>query len=289
MPDEICKSGGATKPNGNCTSPGPDGAVVQCVGQWAKEKHDYLRRYIDATRAARSKYLVADGGRPAGGAAYIDIFAGPGRAHIRTTGEVIDGSPLIAAHHAEAPFTKLIFADLASENVNALKARLKGVSREAECFQGDCNLLIDEIVKQVPPYGLNIALIDPYGLRPLSFGTIAALARVRRMDFLIHFPTMDIKRNFEEAEPFITRFLGTDKWKDRVGKAQDAVDLIDVLREQLGQFGYTQDKLRSLPVENRQRAVLYHLVYATKDGLGNKVWQSIARTDAKGQKGFSFD
>lgn len=286
MSSEECIGGGATKTNGNCTNLGPDGIVVQCVGPWAKEKHDYLRRYIDATRAARNKYLVPDGDRPAGGAAYIDIFAGPGRARVRTTGEIIDGSPLIAAQHKDAPFTSLIFADLAEENVNALEARLGVASKHAALFQGDCNLMIDKIVKQVPPYGLNIALIDPYGLRPLSFETIAALANVKRMDLLIHFPTMDIKRNFTEAEPYITRFLGTDRWKERVEKAQDVVALIDVLREQLGQFGYTQDKLRSLPVENRQRAVLYHLVYATKDKLGGKIWQSIARTDAKGQRSF---
>lgn len=106
-----CRVGGETKSNGNCTNPGPDGLVVQCVGAWAKEKHDYVRRYIAATHAARRKYLVSKGRRPAGGAGYIELFAGPGGARIRSSDEIIDGSPLVAAKHSDAPFTKLIYAD----------------------------------------------------------------------------------------------------------------------------------------------------------------------------------
>jgi three-Cys-motif partner protein len=284
MSQEPCKEGGPTKQYGNCTNLGPDGLVAQCVGPWAKDKHDYLRRYIEATRATRSKYLTPAAAGVAGGAAFIDLFAGPGRSRVRTSGEIIDGSPLIAAQHAESPFTKLILVDLAEENITALEVRLNAISKSAELFHGDCNQVIDNIVKRVPTLGLNIALIDPYGLRPLSFETIAKLAAFKRMDLVMHFPTMDIKRNFATAETYITKYLGTDVWKHRVRSPQQVVSLIDVLREQLAQFGYMQDKVRSLPVENRQGAVLYHLVYATKDKLGNKIWDSIARISAKGQK-----
>ena len=57
-----------------------DGLPVLEVGPWSAEKHDYLRRYITATRAARARYLPPLG---RGGAAFIDLFAGPGRARIR--------------------------------------------------------------------------------------------------------------------------------------------------------------------------------------------------------------
>src|SRR5579884_2126049 len=67
---------------GNCTKgPADDGGVVQCVGPWAKEKHDYIRRYIDATREVREKYLRP--GWP--GACYIDLYAGPGLARVGET------------------------------------------------------------------------------------------------------------------------------------------------------------------------------------------------------------
>ena len=81
MGQDDCKSGGPTKPNYNCTIPDSDGRALQCVGPWAKEKHDYLGRYVDATRGPRAKYLESTPQRRAGGAAFIDLFAGPGQHH----------------------------------------------------------------------------------------------------------------------------------------------------------------------------------------------------------------
>lgn len=280
----ACRGGGPTKPNGNCTNPGPDGLVVQCVGVWAKEKHDYVRRYIEATHAARQKYLAPRG---RGGSAFIDLFAGPGSARIRSSGEIIDGSPLFAAKHSAAPFTRLICADKEPENIAALDARLKAVSRPADAFCGDCNDAIDDIVRCVPRYGLNLALVDPYALAPLSFETLRKLAAIKRMDLIVHFPTMDVKRNFKrnfaDAAAYITRFLGTDRWKSLVTGPRDAVKLIIVLYEQLAQFGYTQGHVRTAEIRTKGR-VLYHLVFATKAKLGDKIWQSILRTDVRGQR-----
>ena len=58
---------------------GDDGLPVDEVGSWAKEKHGLLCRYVDITRAVRSKWLTPNGA----GATYIDIFCGPGRAKIQ--------------------------------------------------------------------------------------------------------------------------------------------------------------------------------------------------------------
>jgi hypothetical protein len=78
-----CKDGGETLENGNCTNPGPDGLAVQCVGQWAADKYYYLRQYIAATKAVRGGFIAPKGN---GGAAFIDLFAGPGRVRVRDTG-----------------------------------------------------------------------------------------------------------------------------------------------------------------------------------------------------------
>ena len=165
---KSCPHGGETKDNGNCTVPGPDGLPVQCVGPWAEDKHDYVQRFIEASRGARTKYLTPKGRRPAGGAAYIELFAGPGMARVSATGDIIDGSPLVAAKHAEAPFTRLIFADKEQENIDALDARLTALSRRAQLFCGDSNKLIGELGCHVyrneptgPGFGDGPALTGP--------------------------------------------------------------------------------------------------------------------------------
>jgi hypothetical protein len=130
-----------------------DGLPVLDVGPWTAEKHDYLRRYIVATKAARARFLPPVG---SGGAAFIDLFAGPGRAQVRGHREIIDGSPLIAARHQDAPFTEILLCEMEPTSAAALRQRLTGNSR-VQVFEGDCNLEIDRLTAAVPPNRLNLA------------------------------------------------------------------------------------------------------------------------------------
>jgi three-Cys-motif partner protein len=83
------------------------GLLVEDVGPWAAEKLKIVTDYIQASSAARRAYLGS-------GAAYIDVFCGPGRSKIRTTGEFIDGSPIAAYKKAQGslgPFTEMYISD----------------------------------------------------------------------------------------------------------------------------------------------------------------------------------
>src|ERR1051326_4946978 len=92
-----------------------DGLPRSVVGEWALEKHERLGKYVDITRPPRRKFTTRTSSRKyIGGAAYIDLFAGPGRARIRDSARVIDGSPIIAAKAALAstvPFSEMHVAD----------------------------------------------------------------------------------------------------------------------------------------------------------------------------------
>jgi three-Cys-motif partner protein len=249
------------------------------VGDWAEgRKHHILRQFIDATRDVRKKYLPEHGGT--GGAAYIDLFAGPGRARVRETGMYVDGSPLIAMNYRRSPFTKLIFCDLDEANVDALQKRTAGDGRVI-VRRGDCNVEIDRIVEGVPRYGLNLALIDPYGLDALNFDTIQKIASSsERMDLLIHYPTGDMKRNIANARSGAAT-------KVRMGKAlgsgvtasapRHVVREIETLRANLEKLGYTGNRSRVVEVPNSKGAIMYHLVYASRNPLGDDIWQSITR------------
>lgn len=280
----ACEQGGATKPNGNCTEPASDdGLPVQCVGFWAARKHDYLARYIGATWAARSKFLPPAG---KGGAAYVDLFAGPGRARIRAGGEIVDGSPLIALAHDRAPFTKAVLCDSDDENVATLTKRTAAHAGRVSILAGDCNALIAKVVALVPPHGLNLAFVDPFGPKPLVWQTVAALASISRMDLVIHFPTGSIKRNLKHQgfEDTLTAFLGTDAWKAPGFQPRDVGRLVDCLHDQLVGLGYDRDRVRTLPVLNSSNTILYHLVFASKAPLGTKIWRSVASVDVSGQR-----
>lgn len=283
---DECKHGGLTLDNGNCTIPASDDELpVQCVGNWVPDdKHHYLKRYIEATRAVRAKFLVPSQGRPAGGAAFIDLFAGPGKCRVRETGEIIPGSPMLALMHEGAPFTKVIACDIDDENVSSLSLRTAGYRGRSLILKGDCNEIIDDVVRAVPPFGLNIALIDPFGLDALKFETIRKLAAVRRMDLIIHFPTMDMKRNFDRNQDSVRTFVGAEAGKTLVTAPRDVPGMIQQLRSNLEPLGYTGDQVRSMAVKNSRKATLYHLVFVSKDARGNAIWQSITKTDSRGQR-----
>jgi three-Cys-motif partner protein len=281
-----CKFGGETKPNGNCSVPAPDdGLPVQCLGPWSREKHDYLRRYLTASGGPRSGYLPPRG---PGGAAYIDLFAGPARGRLSTTGELDDGSPLIALRQP-VPFTKLVLCEIDDENEDALRKRTANARVSTLVVSGDCNETIDQVVSEIPPYGLNVALVDPYNLAALSFATIGKLADFKRMDLIVFFPIGEIRRNLERNRAtyatYLDRALGTADWQTAVKTKRDATKLIGIFRGQLQErFGYTAQQVRTATIRTERNVPLYHLVFASKHPRGNTIWESVTSKTPRGQR-----
>jgi three-Cys-motif partner protein len=279
---------GESKANGNWIGTGDDGLPVQDIGAWGQQKHDLLQRYIDASAGPRGKFLQPrTSGRPAGGAGYVELFAGPGRARVRETREFVPSSPIIALDHAKQPFTRVVLVELDTENIAALKARTRQYGDRVEIIQGDCNEVIDRVVQSVPRHGLNLALIDHYGLKALQFETIRKLAQIERMDLIIHFPVSDMKRNIAKDARYrgwIDRALGVHV---EITLLSDIPKLIENLRTQLRPFGYEQEQVRSVAICNSKKAPLYYLVYVSKHPKGSEIWKSLTKHTGV-QRGFDF-
>lgn len=288
MSDEVCRYGGKKLANGNCEHPGEDGLPVQSVGSWARKKHDRLRLYLDATREVRRRF-VPEGPKKAG-AAFIDLFAGPGRVRVRDCATTDLGSCAIAMEHSRVPFSRLIFCDADADNARALSERTREDAR-VSVIHGDCNERIGDIMELVPMNGLNLAFFDPFGAKTFHWKTLEALAKARRMDLLMHFPTSTVKRNYGNKsnprfEYVIDRMIGSADWRERVPGARDAAKLITELRERLSTLGYVRDEVRSVPVHSKGK-LLYHLVFAAKSTTGTDIWNSIVRHDGA-QRGFDL-
>lgn len=97
-------------------------------------------------------------------------------------------------------------------------------------------------------------------------------------------PRIDDLRAANAAVRFLTRFLGTDQWKSRIHKS-NPVPRILMLIEQLGKFGYVQNRVRVAAIKTKGKE-LYHLFLASKDRLALDLWESILDIDSKGQLGF---
>ena len=257
-PCQGCDPEKGRLPNGNCKQAlGSDGLPVQCVGKWSTEKHDYVSRYVEATWGVRAKYLS---GPMPGGAAFLDLFAGPGRARVQTTGTEIDASPLIAVNHTQAPFTKVILCEQDPANAGALRQRTANSASRVAVVEGDCNGLLDQIAAQVPAYGLNIAFLDPFGIAPLRWKTLRTVGSFKRMDLLIHFPIGDIRRNLTQNPAYLELLddlLGSQKWRNAVTVPSHVPRLIEFLRARLKELGYAGENVKNVEVRNSRRVLLY--------------------------------
>jgi three-Cys-motif partner protein len=216
----------------------------------------------------------------------VDLFAGPGRARIRGTPEIIDGSPLVALGQLEHPFSSVVLCDADPENAAALRQRTAG---NAFVETGDCNEVIDRLVARIPPHGLNLALVDPFKLGALHFETLAKLAAFKRMDLILFFPIWEIRRfgnvHRERYAPILTRAMGTDQWEAVLRRSKDATQLIPLFHKQLEtRFGYTPENTYSAPIRGDNRAPLYHLVFASKHSRGDRIWESVTRQGPSGQR-----
>ena len=146
-----------------------DGLPLVEVGQWALEKHARLRPYLEISRAVRRKFI----GPTNAGATFIDLYCGPGRARVRETGALIDGSPLIAFDAArEVPFSGIYLADLESSWCEAAVARLQARGGIAHKYVGPAG----QTVARITPSSTPTHCISP-------FLTRSTLRHFRSMSF----------------------------------------------------------------------------------------------------------
>lgn len=168
-----------------------DGLELDEVGPWAKEKHERLHKYVDISRAARRKFVEGSGG-----ATYIDLFCGSGRAFIRDTNEKIDGSPLVAfkcARDGGVPFSEIHIADADEDKCIAAEKRIADAGGLATRYVGKAEVTAAQIVARLNPYGLHFAFLDPFNLDDLPFSVIKTFSGLKRIDLLIHVSAQDCR------------------------------------------------------------------------------------------------
>ncbi len=258
---------------------GDDGLQLDEVGSWAKEKHERLHKYVDISRAVRRKFL--QGG---GGATYIDLLCGSGRAFVRDTNEKIDGSPLVAfkcARDGGVPFSQIHIADVDGEKVSAAAKRISDAGGAAASYVGEAEEIAAQIVERLNPDGLHFAFLDPYNLDDLPFAVIEVLARLRRIDMLIHVSAQDLQRNLAAyTKPDDTRLERfAPGWRQHVRLDQSQPSIRAAL------LSYWAGKFQALGLSPAERAELisgqernqrlYWLVLVSREKLARDFWEKI--------------
>ncbi|HLM53443.1 MAG TPA: three-Cys-motif partner protein TcmP, partial [Pseudoxanthomonas sp.] len=171
-----------------------DGLVRGLIGAWGVEdKHERLKKYIFASHSARRKFWVQYGKETA----FIDLYCGPGRARIKDTQIVVDGSSVVAAKQSAActPFQKYVIGDINADFVAACETRLKKAGAvQVDALVGSAEKTASNAISKLHRGGLHLAFTDPFNA-DLPFSVIETLGELNKMDQLIHFSVMDYRRN----------------------------------------------------------------------------------------------
>lgn len=264
---------------------GDDGLPADEVGVWAKEKHTYLKRYLDISRSTRNKYI----GERKGGAVYFDLFSGSGRSRIRGTKEWIDGGAVAAwktSRDGGAPFTDIYISDLDEDRLDACTARLRKLEAPVHSIHASAVDAAENMVSAVSGYALHFAFVDPYNLEALDFRVIQALSGLKRIDLLIHLSAMDLQRNLSinltaDNSAFDAFAPG---WRDKVSTtgAQSEVRrrVVEYWRELVANLGvWPSTGQRLISGENNQP--LYWLLLAARHALAHKFWETAANIEGQ--------
>lgn len=256
---------------------GEDGRLQEVVGPWAREKHAVVEKYVGYTRGVRRTWIQ----RGPAGATYVDLFSGPGRARIRGTEIVLDGSPLVAWNkRGYGDFTNIYVADASAELVQHCKERLELAGAPVDCFVGEANKTVDKVIEALDRRSYHFAFLDPYNLGNLSFDVIRKLASLKSVDILAHVSAQDLNRNLrlyiEEHGSSLDQFV--PGWRERIN-----VNLPDpAVRESI--FGHWKSLLQTIDmrvadavplVTGSRGQPLYWLAFASRHRLAHKFWKEI--------------
>lgn len=264
--------------------PGDD-LPAEVVGAWSEEKHERLRRYVDASHGVRRMYLDRSE------AAYIDLFCGPGRVNIRNTDRFVDGGAVAVcrmAREKDTPFSVVYIGDTNQAMVDACARRLENLGENVIRHCGPAERTVEKVCVRLNHYGLHLAYLDPYDLATLPFSIIKRLAGFLRMDMIIHVSTLDLQRNLDrylkmELSPFDVFAPG---WRGKVDAGSRSIHAVraaildhwlDIVR------GLDMAPSRGELIRASRGQRLYWLMFVSRHELADKLWNDIRNIGGQGE------
>jgi three-Cys-motif partner protein len=262
------------------------------IGYWSQLKLDIVKDYATA-------YSIILAKQPRIRHVYIDAFAGAGVHQLKSTGELIPGSPLNALA-VVPPFKELHLVDLDGTKVENLRQLTAG-RNDVHIYQGDSNeVLLRDVFPSVryEHYKRGLCLLDPYGLT-LNWEVIAAAAATKTIEIFLNFPIMDMNRNALWSNPAgvaaddrrrMTAFWGDESWQkvvyreqgtlfgaDDLVKAGGNADIVKAFRERLRTVAGFGEVPEPIPMRNSKNATVYYLFFASHNKNGAKIARYLLR------------
>ena len=248
------------------------------VGRWVtEEKHQIIKRYIDASWGARQKFSSQR--------AYIDLFAGTGRVRVKHTDQFADGGPLAAWRMAQlkpGTFSDFFIADADPIFLDACDIRLKKLGAPVQPNIGRADQTIDWVMPKLDPRGLHFALLDPFNAGHLHFSIIQKLSHLPAVDIVVHLSTGDIQRNIVSG--VVNGRSSLDNfapgWRDVMSRKRSKLELrtafISHWKTLVSDTGMRVCDTM-YPVRNSKGSIMYWLCLLARHPLAERLWRDACK------------
>lgn len=258
------------------------------VGLWTEIKLRIIRDYSAAySRILKKQTIIRH-------FAYIDGFAGAGQHISKTTGDLIDGSPVIALSYE---FSHYHFVDLDGKRAANLRQIAAGRD-DVSVYEGDCSsVLLEQVFPECrfEDYRRALCLLDPYDLNP-KWEVVQTAGVMKSIELFIIFMIMHANRNVllrgspesvsETEIAKMTAFWGDESWRDvayrkRQGLFEEILektrneDMAVAYRKRLREVAGFEYVPEPLPMKNSKGAVVYYLYFASRNETGYKVAKGV--------------
>ena len=263
------------------------------IGIWSEVKLAIIKEYasayttiLDAQRRDKIRSLKW---------LYIDAYAGPGYHLSKTSGNRVEGSPLIALN-TSPPFAEYHFIDTEPKRAEQLRT-LAGNRSDVFTYSQDCNtVLLRDVFPRTKfsDYRRALCLLDPYNI-DLTWEVIEAAGKSGSIDIFLNFMIMDINRNAMRRDPDrsvpskmeqLTRFWGDETWRD-VGYATDH-DLLGPRTEKVSNEEFAEafrQRLKTkagfanvpppMPMKTKSNSTIYYLYFASPKAVASGIVRDI--------------
>jgi three-Cys-motif partner protein len=172
-------------------------------------------------------------------------------------------------------------SDAEPDLLSSAEKRLAALDAPVHATPGPASTAMPRIVQRLNSSGLHFAFLDPHNLGTLSFNLFETLAKLKRIDIIVHVSLSDLQRNADrytsEAHKEFDRFA--PGWRDEVPMDMNQTSLRAAILK------YWSEKVMALglpraehcePITGKKNQRLYWLIFLGKHELAHDLWSKIS-------------
>ena len=257
----------------------------QC-GKYVKLKLEYLRKYL----YIYSKIVGAHFPEMW----YIEPESGPGCCEITKSGRILLGSPLLALSN-EPCFQHYRFIENDPNCVDNLDRRIKKYfpDKDALVLIGDCNILLKDVLEEIPDKTPFLSFIDPKGLE-FKMSTLKLISEKEKAEFYINYPYhMAVQRcispeGYEATQKTVTDYFGGEEWIPIRDDLYNKIITSDEAAERFLKLYVTKIKNQGFEnvaysnvIRNDTNHPLYFLIHASHVPVAKRTMKEVMKVGKK--------